>query len=217
MWCPARQIRLVAGLALLLLPAWSRRSDGEPAPDWTRLAREVVDEANRMRRNPAAYAEYLDAMLPRFDGTLLQRPHRSYLRTEEGAAAVREAIRVLRVTAPMAKMEWSPGLALAARDHVRDQGPVGGTQHRGTDGSRPAQRANRHGEWRGAVAEAIAYGENPAREVVLQLLVDDGVPDRGHRTTLLDPGWGHAGAACGPHRDYGQICVVDLAAGYTER
>jgi uncharacterized protein YkwD len=67
------------------------------------------------------------------------------------------------------------------------------------------------------MAENIAYGENPAREVVLQLLIDDGVYDRGHRNNLLDPQWTVAGVACGPHRDYRQICVMDYAAGYAER
>jgi len=100
---------------------------------------------------------------------------------------------------------------------VKDQGPIGGLEHRGTDGSDPARRAGRRGRWLVAMAENIAFGENPAREVVIQLLVDDGVPDRGHRTNLLDPRWGAEGVACGPHRQYRQICVMDYAARYVER
>jgi uncharacterized protein YkwD len=114
-------------------------------------------------------------------------------------------------------LRWSKGLAAAAADHVRDQGPTGGLEHRGTDKSDPARRASRHGRWLGAMAENIAYGENPAREVVIQLLVDDGVPDRGHRDNILDPGWTVEGVACGPHRRYEQMCVMDLAARYVER
>ena len=95
--------------------------------------------------------------------------------------------------------------------------PTGAMEHRGLDGSSPAGRANRHGRWLGAMAENIAYGDNPAREVVVQLLVDDGVADRGHRDNLLDPRWGAGGVACGPHKEYGQMCVMDYAAGYRER
>jgi uncharacterized protein YkwD len=51
----------------------------------------------------------------------------------------------------------------------------------------------------------------------VQLLIDDGVHPRGHRATLLDPGWRAAGVACGRHRDYGQMCVMDYAVGYVER
>jgi uncharacterized protein YkwD len=156
-------------------------------PDWNRLAREVAAETNQLRRDPASYLPDLEALLPRFDGLVLERPGRPFLRTEEGAAAVQEAVAALRSAGSAQPLAWSAGLARAAGDHVRDQGPVGGTEHEGTDGSDPARRMERYGQWRGAVAENIAYGENSAREVVLQLLIDDGVPGRGHREALLDP------------------------------
>jgi uncharacterized protein YkwD len=185
--------------------------------DWRRLAREIHDETNAVRRNPSGYAEHLERMLPRFDGKVLERQGRPYLRTEEGAPAVREAIAALKRRRPVAPLRWSEGLASAAADHVRDQGPIGGLEHRGTDKSDPARRASRYGRWIQGMAENIAYGENPARAVVIQLLVDDGVADRGHRDNILDPAWGAGGVACGPHRRYQQMCVMDYAAKYVER
>ena len=187
------------------------------SPAWSRLALEIHAETNLVRRNPAAYARHLEAMLPRFEGKLLERPGRPTLRTDEGAAAVREAIAALRARKPIQELHWSRGLAGAAVDHVRDQGPIGGLEHRGTDGSDPARRAARRGRWLTAMAENIAYGGNPARQVVIQLLVDDGVRDRGHRDNILDPRWGAEGVACGPHREYRQICVMDYAVRYVER
>lgn len=186
-------------------------------PAWDRLALDIHHETNLVRRNPPAYARHLEALLPRFEGKVLQRPGRPMLRTEEGAAAVREAIAALRGQKPLPALGWSKGLAGAAADHVRDQGPIGGLEHRGTDGSDPARRAERRGRWVAAMAENIAYGDNPARQVVMQLLVDDGVPDRGHRHNILDPRWQVEGVACGPHRDYRQICVMDYAVRYEER
>jgi len=178
---------------------------------------DIHTETNLVRRDPVAYARHLEAMLPRFEGKKLERPGRPTLRTEEGAAAVREAIAALRVRQPMQPLRWSKGLAGAAADHVKDQGPIGGLEHRGTDGSSPARRAERRGRWVTAMAENIAFGDNQARQVVIQLLVDDGVPDRGHRDNILDGRWGAEGAACGPHREYRQICVMDYAARYVER
>jgi len=134
-----------------------------------------------------------------------------------GMPTVREAIAALRARQPMQQLRWSKGLAGAAADHVKDQGPIGGLEHRGTDGSNPARRAERRGRWVTAMAENIAFGDNPARQVVIQLLVDDGIPDRGHRDNILDSRWGAEGAACGPHRDYRQICVMDYAVRYVER
>ncbi len=193
------------------------RSARDDSPDWTRLARGVHDETNALRRDPAGYARHLEQLLPRFDGKVLERPGRPHLRTDEGPAAVREAIAALKRRQPVKSLRWSKGLAAAAGDHVRDQGPTGAMEHRGLDGSSPAGRVNRHGRWLGAMAENIAYGDNPAREVVIQLLVDDGVANRGHRDNLLSPGWGAGGVACGPHKEYGQMCVMDYAARYDER
>ena len=208
---------LLAPLILVSAGFAPARRPAAAEPDWNRLARDVAAETNQLRRDPASYLPDLEALLPRFDGLVLERPGRAFLRTEEGAAAVQEAVAALRRARSAGSLEWSAGLARAAGDHVRDQGPVGGTEHEGTDGSDPARRMERYGQWRGAVAENIAYGENPAREVVLQLLIDDGVPARGHRDALLDPEWGVSGVACGRHRDYGQMCVMDYAAGYVER
>jgi uncharacterized protein YkwD len=67
------------------------------------------------------------------------------------------------------------------------------------------------------MAENIANGDNPARAVVIQHLIDDGIPGRGHRNNLLDPRWGAAGIASGPQLQYQQMCVMDYAVGYVER
>jgi uncharacterized protein YkwD len=198
-------VRMVLGWALV---AGVLAHPQVAGPDWSRLAMDIHTETNLVRRDPAAYARHLEAMLP--------RSGRPLLRTEEGPSAVREAIAVLRARKPAQPLRWSKGLAGAAADHVKDQGPIGGLEHRGTDGSNPARRAERRGRWVTAMAENIAFGENPARQVVIQLLVDDGVPDRGHRNNILDGGWGVEGAACGPHRDYRQICVMDYAVRYVE-
>ena len=211
--------RMLVGWALVVAVGMGAEDDraADTSPDWSRLAMDIHSETNLVRRDPGAYASHLEAMLPLFDGMMMDRPGRPMLRTEEGAAAVQEAIAALRARIPVPPLGWSKGLAGAAADHVRDQGPIGGLEHYGTDGSDPARRAERRGRWASGMAENIAYGENPARDVVIQLLVDDGVPDRGHRNNILNGNWGVEGVACGPHRDYRQICVMDYAVRYLER
>jgi hypothetical protein len=200
----------------LALSLWGAPGALRDTTDWSRLAREIHTETNLLRRDPPAYARHLERLLPRFEGKLLRRPGRPLLRTDEGPAAVREAIAALKARRAVPQLRWSPGLAAAAADHVRDQGPTGGLEHRGTDQSDPTRRASRYGRWIRGLAENIAYGENPAREVVIQLLIDDGVPDRGHRNNMLDGDWSTEGIACGPHRRYGQMCVMDFAVRYAE-
>jgi uncharacterized protein YkwD len=53
--------------------------------------------------------------------------------------------------------------------------------------------------------------------VVIGLLVDDGVPSRGHRHNILSADARFAGVGCGHHTEYGTMCVIDFAGGYRER
>jgi uncharacterized protein YkwD len=66
------------------------------------------------------------------------------------------------------------------------------------------------------IGEVINYGREKPRWVVMQLLIDDGVPDRGHRKAIFNPAFHTAGAATGPHAAYGEMTVVDLADGFMD-
>ena len=200
-------------LAALLRPA--RSGPGEPtAPAFER---EVVQEMSDARVRPRAYAKHLRELRPYFEGSLWHRPGRVPLRTEEGVAALDEAIAFLESAAPLGPLRFNEGLAAAAAAHARDVGPRGSLDHRGADGSRLSDRLNRLGAWHGLIAEAISTGEDEARQVVIQLLVDDGVPGRGHRRTIFDPGLHQAGAGSGPHRTFRVVTVVDFADGFVAR
>lgn len=182
----------------------------------TRLETDVLRETNRARQDPRGYADLLEQQLRHFDGTLLRIPGETPIRTREGARAVREAIRVLRGLKPIAPLVHAPGLSRAAREHVRDQGRRGATGHTGSDGSSAADRVSRQGRWDVSLGENIAYGPRTGRDVVIGLIVDDGVPDRGHRLTIFDPTLRVAGAACGEHRTYGMMCVMEYAGAFSE-
>ena len=183
------------------------------------LERGVLDELNRARTDPQGFAAELEARLPHFRGNIYRRPGAEVgVRTVEGPAAVREAVRVLRATRPLAPLRLSRGMSAGAADHVRDQGPRGGMGHTGSDRSVPASRVNRYGRWFGVISENIQYGRAAnAREVIADLFIDDGVADRGHRKNALDPDVRVAGVSCGPHATYGQMCVIVHAADYAER
>jgi uncharacterized protein YkwD len=107
-------------------------------------------------------------------------------------------------------------MSLGAEDLARDQGPRGEKGHVGSDGSRVADRLHRYGSWIRRSAEVVQYGAVSAREIVALLLVDDGVPGRGHRLVLFDGDYRVMGAATGPHSHYRTMCVITLAAGYEE-
>jgi uncharacterized protein YkwD len=179
------------------------------------LERSILTETNLARTDPESYARHLEQMLAWFEGDILTRPgSRVGLRTKEGARAVREAIAFLRRQEPRPPLTWSDGLWRAARDHARDQGSSGATGHTGGDGSTIDDRTKRYGRWLETVGENIEYGSVEARDVVIALIVDDGVPDRGHRTNIFASTFRVMGAACGPHATYRRICVIDYAGGF---
>lgn len=74
-------------------------------------------------------------------------------------------------------------------------------------------RIGRQVKWTGSIGENIAYGPNDGRDVVLRLIVDDGVPGRGHRANIFSPDFRLAGVACGPHPALRTVCVIDFAGG----
>jgi len=187
-----------------------------PSQEPTAFERALLAEHNAARTDPAGYARHLEALLPLFNGTVLRRPGSNVgLQTNEGATAVREAIRALREQAPVAALEWSDGIFRAARDHVRDQGPRGATGHNGSDGSTMDSRLRRYGAWQSTAAENIDYGSANARDVLISLIVDDGVPSRGHRRNIFNPNIRVMGGACGEHTRYRTMCVIDYAGGFT--
>lgn len=94
-------------------------------------------------------------------------------------------------------------MVACSRDHVLDTGPTGVTGHTGTDGSSFSDRCSKYVELQGMSGENIAYGEKSAKEVVIQLLIDDGVSSRGHRANLLNPEFKKMSSFTGEHQLYG--------------
>jgi len=72
---------------------------------------------------------------------------------------------------------------------VQSQGMIG---HRGNDGTMPWDRVRRDTDLKDGNENLVAGGGS-ARESLLILLVDSGIPGRGHRKTLLEPKWTHVG------------------------
>lgn len=62
----------------------------------------------------------------------------------------------------------------------------------------------------GKFAECCSYGMYTALEIVMQLLVDDGLPSLGHRKILLDAGHSRMGVSIQPHKQYGTNAVLDI-------
>jgi uncharacterized protein YkwD len=181
------------------------------------LEKGVLAEMNRARTNPQAYSMSLRQWRQKFQGKKARLAPGFFLQTKEGVSAVDEAIKVLEKTTPSGQLRMSQGLSQAARDHVLDQGKRGTIGHTGSNESSPFDRMSRYGRWGKTAGENISYGANTAAAVVRDLIVDDGIPDRGHRANIFRPEYRLAGVACGKHKTYRVMCVISYAAAYQEK
>ena len=198
--------------------SYRKSPDKTPRSDsYSIVEREIVDEMNLARQNPSAYVRYLEKLKSYYSGDLLKIPGKTPVRTHEGIKAVDEAIRFLKSSKPAPPLKHSPGLSRAARDHVKDQSQSGKTGHIGRNGSKPYERIERYGTWEGLSGENIAYGDETARMIVMQLIIDDGVPDRGHRENIFNPEFHYTGVAVGSHPVYRTMCVINYAGKFVEQ
>jgi len=215
-----RRRRLIAGLATvfatMLGPGSVQTARAQPESTMEGLNAEnlaILNEINAARTDPRGYAESLRDDISHFDGLLLEAPGRGPLMTVEGAAAVEDAIADLQRRPAAPPLRPDSAIAQAAMRLVADEGPSGRVGHVASDGATLRQRLEAAGVWAMSMEEAIAYGPTEPREVVRALIVDDGVPDRGHRVAIFDPHMSRAGFACGPHATWRWICVIDFTGG----
>ena len=196
--------------------AYAQSGPSADGGDLSPLEKEIIQEINLARTSPQQYASFLEQLRPHYKGNVFQRPGRTALATQEGVLALDDAIRHLRQARPLAPLNVSRGMCMGAGIHVKDQGPKGLTGHKGTDGSLCEERLGRFGSFQGGVGENLSFGSESARERVITLLIDDGFATRGHRQRLLSPDFKVAGVSCGDHSQYGTMCVITLAGGFSD-
>jgi uncharacterized protein YkwD len=179
--------------AVFLIPAIAHATDLEAA---------VLDEVNYVRAHPVEYAREL-------------RRAPDWAVEQEEPGAVEEAIDFLERQRPLAPLKGDQRLDAAARVHARTQGAQGDVGH-GPAGSLGV-RLRAAGVFAGLSAENISYGSDDARAIVRQLVIDSRVAGRGHRRNIFTAGYSAAGVACGGHRQWGAMCVIDFAGALMER
>jgi uncharacterized protein YkwD len=184
----------------------------------------VLDEVNWARQHPDEVAQYIDdAIEPLFSASHKQafrdmptvraplpEEHGVYVRSVEGVALVKETVKWLGKQRPLPPVMWDDTLARAADSMVRLQGPRGeiGHDRHGVDWMRIARHENPR---LFCCGEVIAYGTPDPRDIVVDLIVDDGVPSRGHRAIIFDSTYAFnaVGISVGPHESFRSMCVID--------
>ncbi len=180
--------------------------------------REMIYEINRVRSNPSSYLEYIEPMLKESENKLKNFGKGSrnyslsfktitendkqktiidttwYYTNEESVNALKTLVADLKKQKPLRILQPDPGIYNAAKKHVKDEEAHQWTLlHTGSDGSQPWDRISKYSPAMISGGENIAgsYPKPSSRDIVIQLLVDEGIPGYGHRYNLLDSQWTH--------------------------
>lgn len=186
----------------------------------TQQERDMIYEINRVRSNPLSYLQYVEPRLAaqkkyvQSNGKGPKNYSLSYTKTningketkqvdttwhyqyEEELKALNSLVKDLKKMKPVSVLQPDSGVYNAAMRHTNDQNAHQWTLlHTGSDGSAPWDRIRQCSPSMEMGNENIAgrYPEATAREIVLQLLIDSGIPGYGHRYNLLDAQWTHVG------------------------
>jgi uncharacterized protein YkwD len=175
----------------------------------------VLAEINRARQSPRDYADTLRNVFGNMDASGVYSRGARRVATSEGRAAVDEALRFLSDAAPVPSLRMATCLNLAAARHAKAKGSTGNYGHLGATGRTPSERASFLASRPVGCSENIAYAYDDVAEMVAALIVDDGVPSRGHRSNIFDPrmqsfGSGRAAHLLRTSIDVHVFCLDDI-------
>ena len=174
--------------------------------DYERIKKEVITESNRIRRNPKWYIPILEKYLENFDGNVLTIPEKEEcIETQEGPSAYKEAIEFLKNQKPIPELEYNEEISKISLDYANSISKTGELESDNAIENRLAKYI----DWDYAVSESIDYGGTTGKEIIVNLLVDDGVKLRNHRENIFNKKFLYFGVAVVPNEEYEYCTVID--------
>ena len=175
--------------------------------DLEKLKKEVINETNRIRSNPKSYIPILETYIKYFDGNILEKPDTDTgIETQEGAFAYQEAINFLKSQKPIEPLIYDEEVSKASQELSDLMGKTGNTGENAEDNN-IEERISKYVDWDVAISENIDFGGFTGEDVIINLLVDDGVDDRSHRSNLFNTKIKYFGVGTSFHKEY-EICTV---------
>ena len=76
------------------------------------------------------------------------------------------------------------------------------------------ERLRKYGNVVSCYGENLSFHCDDAKEVMIQLIVDDGVTNRGHRENIFNPEFNVMGSHSFEHKDFNQMSCIDYAGAF---
>ena len=193
-------------------PKKSRRKESDTK--YRKLQDDLFVELNKLRKNPKSYIPLITSQMRtiKYNNVLFRSDTPLRIQTFEGKNAYEDAINFLEDQIPIPPLKLDKRLCLAALDLVNDIGPKGLVTHQDSKGLFVSDRIEQYCEWDFCANECIEVSSHNAQDVLISLLVDDGLSNRMNRKALFERVYNYVGIGCGAHRDF-QVCSVLVFAG----
>jgi len=180
----------------------------------------LLEVVNAFRKDPSLCTAKLKERLVWFKGKAYTQPgtHIAVV-TKEGKSCLQECISFLEKQPSRPPFAWNQALECSSSDHAIDRGTFGVIGHVGYDGNTLQTRVERYASAGLPYNEVLWFGAQKARgkgeieeKMILDLIIDDGVPSRGHRLALFHDEYTLAGCAVFLHKTFGLCMCMDMAA-----
>ena len=173
------------------------------------LVRELHASALTEYLNEEEVKVILFMNLARHDGSLFAETFlQSYLEENksESTKYVKSLIRDLKKTSDLPPLLPEKDLTAVAQGHAKKTGASGRVGHQDFKKRFDPLMGNPYSH----VGENCSYGFEKAIDIVMSLLIDEGIADVGHRKNILSDQFNSVGVAIRPHKSYRVNCVIDF-------
>ena len=179
----------------------------------------LYKELNKLRKDPRSYIPLIQQEMNTIkkNNVLRKKDSNLQIQTLEGKAAYEDAILFLEKQEPVQPLTKEIRLSYAAADLVKDIGERGVVTHQDKDGLFVSERIEKYCEWDFCANEVIEVSSKNAQDILVSLLVDDGIRDRLDRRPLFQHIYNYVGVACGPHSEYEIVTVLVFAGGIRQK
>ena len=178
--------------------------------DFIAIQRELFIELNNLRKNPKSYIPLIELEMKSLkkNNILKKRDSNLQIQTVEGKDAYIEAINFLQNQEGVPPVKEESRLNSAALDLVKDIGTRGVVSHQDQYGQYVSERIEKYCEWDYSASEVIEVSSKNPQDILISLIVDDGLKNRPDRMTLFNPAYNFVGISCGMHSEYEIVTVI---------
>lgn len=190
-----------------------KETNKEKEINYNKLSVDIFNEINKIRKNPQYIVPHLIKMKQFYKHKEYRNPLLNYyVLTEEGVDAVKDAIKYIKTQKSLKPLIRYEELNNSACELVKFLSNTGKMEvDEIIDKEKLMEnRMRKHFKKQGGLAENISFGWSNAIDIILQMIIDDGVKSRGHCKNLFAEHFNFIGIFSGYHKVFEHCTVIEF-------